>query len=527
MRLCSSPRYCNPYVDAVTQKFGEEYENVLFAGNDATEETRVATVEAICKTPLLYEPGTKTLYSDVDYMILGLVVENITGERLDKYLKDNIYEPLDLKHITFCPSLNGFSKDDCAATELNGNTRDGLIQFPGIRTETIQGEVHDEMAYYSMGGVSGHAGLFSNASDLAKLASAMLTGGYGGHKLFSKNVMDLFTAPKNSTEANWGLGWWREGEDQRTWYFGESGSGTIGHQGWTGTLVMVDPDKDLVVAYLTNKINSPVTDKVANANKFDGNYFTSSSLGFVPQLLQLGLDYDGDLNDPAFNLVSEMANDSIKLVDPAYANDADYPAVKNVESKLSVLNKLSEKSGDKENQEICKAVNDRWAKYKKIAALSPEGILHNMTTEEKVEEMLMPDVRFWTGKNGEKEGIKELNPELADALKKHKFGGVILFADNIADAEQTAKLTDDLQKAYADGNDKQKLFIAVDQEGGRVTRLAFGTQMPGNMALGATYDTDMAKESARIIGEEIKSLGFNVGYGMTWGELAGMINGEG
>lgn len=63
--------------------------------------------------------------------------------------------------------LNGFAANDCAATELNGNTRDGAISFTGVRTATIQGQVHDEKCYYAMGGISGHAGLFSNATELA------------------------------------------------------------------------------------------------------------------------------------------------------------------------------------------------------------------------------------------------------------------------------------------------------------------------------------------------------------------------
>lgn len=96
----------------------------------------------------------------------------------------------------------------------------------------MQGEVHDEKAYYAMGGVSGHAGMFANATDLAKLASVLLTGGYGENKFFTQNVMDMFTAPKNEKAANWGLGWWREVDKQRVWYFGtQSSPDTIGHQG--------------------------------------------------------------------------------------------------------------------------------------------------------------------------------------------------------------------------------------------------------------------------------------------------------
>ena len=203
-------RYCAPKIYRDDLDEGEDYpENPLFAGNGADEETKLATIEMICKTPLDYEPGTKTVYSDVDYMILGLVVEQITGEDLDTWLKKNIYGPMGLTHVTFNPLKHGFSPEDCAATELNGNTRDGLLDFDGYRTYTLQGEVHDEKAWYSMAGVSGHAGLFSNATDLAKLASVMLSGGYGNNGFFSRNVMDIFTAPKSENAANWGLGWWR------------------------------------------------------------------------------------------------------------------------------------------------------------------------------------------------------------------------------------------------------------------------------------------------------------------------------
>ena len=249
----ASPRYCAPYVFVDNLPEGESYpENPIFAGNGADEETRQATVEMIFRTPLEYEPGTKTLYSDVDYIILGLVVEKITGKGLDEWLRESFWKPMGLSHITYKPLDNGFSPEDCAATELNGNTRDGLFEFDGYRTSTIQGEVHDELAYYNMAGVSGHAGLFSNAEDLAKLASLMLCGGCGENRFFSRNVMDVFTAPKSNSAGNWGLGWWRQGDGQRVWYFGtQAGSDTVGHQGWTGTLFVIDPDRQLAIRITT------------------------------------------------------------------------------------------------------------------------------------------------------------------------------------------------------------------------------------------------------------------------------------
>lgn len=326
----ADPQYHNDAFDQHTQKPAAGVANPLFSGWDGTPATRQATLKAIFKTPLMYKPGTKTVYSDVDYMLLAFVIESVTGQPLDQYLEQSFWAPMGLDHITYNPLLNGFAPNDCAATELNGNTRDGAVHFTGVRTATIQGQVHDEKAFYAMGGISGHAGLFSNAADLAKLASVMLTGGYGQQKFFSRNVIDTFTAPKKENAANWGLGWWREADDGRCWYFGtQSSSGTIGHQGWTGTLTLIDPVENLVVVYLTNKINSPVTNKAANPNKFNGNWYTSSTLGFVAQILYQGLsNRAGNPNAALSALLADMAAGKFQLVAKAGATSPDHPIVR-------------------------------------------------------------------------------------------------------------------------------------------------------------------------------------------------------
>lgn len=326
----ADPQYHNDAFDQHTQKPAAGVANPLFSGWDGTPATRQATLKAIFKTPLMYKPGTKTVYSDVDYMLLAFVIESVTGQPLDQYLEQNFWAPMGLDHITYNPLLNGFAPNDCAATELNGNTRDGAVHFTGVRTATIQGQVHDEKAFYAMGGISGHAGLFSNAADLAKLASVMLTGGYGQQKFFSRNVIDTFTAPKKENAANWGLGWWREADDGRCWYFGtQSSSGTIGHQGWTGTLTLIDPVENLVVVYLTNKINSPVTNKAANPNKFNGNWYTSSTLGFVAQILYQGLsNRAGNPNAALSALLADMAAGKFQLVAKDGATSPDHPIVR-------------------------------------------------------------------------------------------------------------------------------------------------------------------------------------------------------
>ena len=183
-----------------------QYPNKRVAG-DLYSQDKQTTLEMIKRTPLDYPPGTKHLYSDVDYMILGFIIESVTAMPLDVYVEKMIYRPLGLKHTVFNPLLKGFKQQQIAATELNGNTRDGVIHFPNIRTTTIWGQVHDEKAWYAMGGVSGHAGLFSDTHDIAVLMQTMLNGGgYGNVTLFDKNTVSEFTR-SSAADVTFGLGW--------------------------------------------------------------------------------------------------------------------------------------------------------------------------------------------------------------------------------------------------------------------------------------------------------------------------------
>ncbi len=507
----NDPRYCNPYMDINKPADDPDNANPLYAGNDGSKETKEATIDAICRTPLRYVPGTSTVYSDVNYMLLGAIVEEITGSDLNTWLKKEFWEPMGLKHITYDPLNNGFSASDCAATEPYGNTRDGYVSFPGIRTETIQGQVHDELSYYSMNGISGHAGLFASASDLARLASVMLTGGYGENRFFSRNVIDSVASPKKENATNWGTGWYREGEDQRVWYFGtQSSPDTIGHQGWTGTMVMIDPSRDLVVAYLTNKINSPVTEPEENLNKFEGGSYTSATLGFVPQILSIGME-GGDVTAPLSELAADMAVEASKLLkDDVWV---EHPLVKNLRARISVLRKWADRSdkGKDDRLSLADSLSGDVFYLNKPDETVIESVLAGMDTKQKITQMLMPNVRYW-GEDDDKEGITVLNDELTQMFKKYSFGGVVLFAQNCENAAQTKAFTSSLQQANAEGSAKTKLLISIDQEGGGVTRLSTGTQLPGNMALAATNDTANARKSAEITGQELKALGINADF---------------
>ncbi|MFJ7724893.1 beta-N-acetylhexosaminidase [Neobacillus sp. NPDC097160] len=130
--------------------------------------------------------------------------------------------------------------------------------------------------------------------------------------------------------------------------------------------------------------------------------------------------------------------------------------------------------------------------------------IDKMSMEEKVGQMLMPDFRNWKGKN-----VTEMNDEIAELVKKYHLGGVILFRENTVTAAQTTKLV----SAYQEAAEKYGLLISVDQEGGIVTRLQFGTDFPGNMALGASRSEELAEKVGKAIGEELNAVGINMNFG--------------
>ncbi|MGF7535812.1 penicillin binding protein PBP4B [Bacillus mexicanus] len=251
------------------------------AGRYYSQE-RDKTIEYLTKIPLEYQTGTKHVYSDIGYMLLGCIVESLTGIPLDVYAEQELYKPLKLKHTLYNPLKKSFKPKQFAATERMGNTRDGTIYFPNIRTHTLQGEVHDEKAFYSMNGVSGHAGLFSNADDMAILLQLMLNkGSYRNVSLFDQKTADLFTA-SSATDPTFALGWRRNGSKSVEWMFGPYASKkAFGHTGWTGTVTIIDPTYHLGIALLTNKKHSPVADPEKKPNVFEGDQFPTGSYGSV------------------------------------------------------------------------------------------------------------------------------------------------------------------------------------------------------------------------------------------------------
>lgn len=226
--------------------------------NDYYSIDRELTIDYIKDFSLRFTPGTDSIYSDLGYAALGHMVETVSNTDLNTYAYQRIYAPLDLTHTLYQP-LNLYEVTDIAATERNGNTRDDRYEFENVREYTIRGEVHDEFAYYAMNEISGHAGLFSTASDLSKLSQMLLNGGgYGSTTILGYDTVDHFT---NQSEyyGRYTLGF-DYSKFPRNYYRYSllTNDGAYGKTGWTGTLALIDPSEDLIIILLTNKRHCPI-----------------------------------------------------------------------------------------------------------------------------------------------------------------------------------------------------------------------------------------------------------------------------
>ncbi len=206
--------------------------------------------------PLEQPPGRKMVYSDLGAMVMTQIVENVTGERLDRYLQAHLFRPLGMRNTRYLPPASWRSR--IAPTEVDTTYRHHLIR----------GEVHDENAA-AMGGISGHAGLFSTAPDLVKFAQMLLRNGRAdaathggtrarGHRGTGKTLVDsatiaMFTAVQDPALSSRALGW--DTPSQGSSAGDELSPHAFGHTGFTGTSIWIDPAQDLFVILLTNRVH--------------------------------------------------------------------------------------------------------------------------------------------------------------------------------------------------------------------------------------------------------------------------------
>lgn len=229
--------------DIFSNERSDKYHLPVADGIWASDSARIAIMDAIYRLV----PGQKKyVYSDLNFCLLMQIQEAITGERHDQWLLDNIFAPLNAYDTGYLPSTY-YDMDNIAPTEKDSY----------LRKQHVKGYVHDETAAFS-GGIQGNAGLFSNVDELARLFQTWLNGGeYGDARIYSDNTVRLFTGSK-SPISDRGLGF-----DHLTRYknWGVSPK-TFGHTGFTGTCFWIDPEKNLIYIFLSNRVN-PTRDNKA------------------------------------------------------------------------------------------------------------------------------------------------------------------------------------------------------------------------------------------------------------------------
>jgi CubicO group peptidase (beta-lactamase class C family) len=193
----------------------------------------------VMSTSLACAPGRCQVYSDLGADVLGFTVEAISGQGLDAFLNERVFGPLGMSDTHFRPEAS--ERDRTAPTEVSPP-----------RGYPLRGEVHDENAW-ALGGVAGHAGLFSTAADLSLFAQMMLNRGtFNGIRIVSDSAVARFTQRTSGTRA---LGWdTSDGEGTAGVHMGET---AYGHTGFTGTSLWIDPERDLFVILLTNRVHAP------------------------------------------------------------------------------------------------------------------------------------------------------------------------------------------------------------------------------------------------------------------------------
>ncbi len=222
----------------------------------------------ICATHAEAPPGARDAYSDLGFITLGYLVGTLGGLRLEAYARRHIFAPLGMHATRFMPPR--VWRPRCVATEEGNAFERARAAEQRIgrrfawRRRLLRGEVHDGNAWYAGGGVAGHAGLFGTAADLLRFGRMMLNGGsLDSVRVLPRSIVAEAIrdhSPRHSGQRR-GLGWViKRGSD----YGGSRASpSTFGHTGFTGTAILIDPERDVVIVLLTNRVHPIVRDSIA------------------------------------------------------------------------------------------------------------------------------------------------------------------------------------------------------------------------------------------------------------------------
>ena len=227
----------------------------------SNKETTYKVIGAI---PLKYGVGVKRSYSDLGFILLGEIIEKVSGLTLAQFEKQNIFVPLGMQHTTYNPLRHGRTTN-IAATSLGNPYEHRMVydsslgfsvkgldpaSWNGWRNYVLKGEVNDGNAWYANGGIAGSAGLFSTVDDMQQLVDMLMhKGKVGNNQFISAHVIDSFFV---KDKFNNGLGWMMDTTDS---FIKDGPVGTFGHLGFTGTSIVVIPKYNLSVILLINRQN--------------------------------------------------------------------------------------------------------------------------------------------------------------------------------------------------------------------------------------------------------------------------------
>lgn len=254
----SGLRPWRPYHELLLER--ERKKHVKLIG---TAEARRYVLDSIFRSALVHESGTAAVYGDLDFIVLGALVEEITGETLDLFCSREIFEPLGMQHTGFNPLRAGQAPENAAAAEAEARAQPGApackrriaaTENCPWRRRILWGEVHDPNASV-MGGVAGHAGLFGTADDIMRFAGAVLDAWHGKDGLFAPDWMRRFATPQGLPEgSSWALGWdtpSAQGSSAGRLFSADS----IGHLGFTGVSLWIDLPAQAVVVMLASRMH--------------------------------------------------------------------------------------------------------------------------------------------------------------------------------------------------------------------------------------------------------------------------------
>lgn len=205
-------------------------------------KTEEEIIQAIKNEPLINEPGAKYVYSDLGFILLGEIVEQLTGTSLDKYVRKTFFYPMGMGSTFYNPkNVGNWISEKIPPTEID----------TVYRKKVIRAEAHDERAWY-LNGVAGHAGLFSSAHDMAAYAQMLMSdGSYGGRDFISPKTVNMFVK-RQSQNSDRGYGFDHKSEGLSS-AGNLSSTATYGHTGFTGTSMWIDPEKNVAIIILTNR----------------------------------------------------------------------------------------------------------------------------------------------------------------------------------------------------------------------------------------------------------------------------------